>query len=337
MKTILITGATGYIGSHTCAVLIDAGYNVIGLDNFSNSSPGVLECIEKLTNKKLNFVEGDLRDIPLLQGLFNDNNVDAVIHFAALKSVKESVENPITYYETNLESLFKLTKTMIKFNVKKLVFSSSATVYGETSILPIKETHPLKAISPYGQTKLMGELFLNDLRKSDQDWSVGILRYFNPVGAHESGLIGENPQGMPNNIMPTLAKVARGNLPKLFIYGGDYATKDGTGVRDYIHVMDLANGHLKSIEKLLKDDQSFTLNLGTGKGVSVLEILKAYEKASGKTIPYKVIGRRAGDVESCYASPSKAFKLLGWIAERRLHDMCRDSWNWECKNSDFIH
>lgn len=334
--TILITGATGYIGSHTWCVLAGAGYNVIGLDNFSNSFPGILSRISKLTKNSVNFIECDLQDELLLKDVFSRYRVDAVIHFAALKSVKESVEDPLTYYKTNLIGLFTLVKVMASFGVKKLVYSSSATVYGEPASVPIQESFPLKATSAYGQTKLTGELFLRDLEKSDDTWRIGSLRYFNPAGAHESGLIGENPRGLPNNLMPFLAKVAFKSLPKLLVYGGDYPTTDGTGVRDYIHVMDVAEGHLCSVEKLLNHGSSFTLNLGTGRGVSVLELINSYELESGREIPYEIVGRRPGDIASCYADPRLACEILGWIAKRGVNEMCRDSWNWQSKNPDGV-
>ncbi|SFA80356.1 UDP-galactose 4-epimerase [Collimonas sp. OK607] len=335
-KTIVLTGATGYIGSHTWCALIEAGYDVIGLDNLCNSSIEVIERISTITQSKLNFVEGDVRDRSLLNTIFSQNQIDAVIHFAALKSVGESVESPLTYYDTNLNGLLTLCMVMAQHAVKTLVFSSSATVYGDPESIPIKEDASLKATSPYGQTKLMSEQILRDLECSDHQWNIGYLRYFNPVGAHESGLIGEDPHGVPNNLMPYVAQVAVGKLDRLRIFGGDYPTPDGTGVRDYIHVMDLAEGHVAALSHLLNGNESnktsFTVNLGAGFGVSVLEVIRAYEKASKRPIPYEIVARRPGDVAAYYADPSLAAEIIKWHATRGLDVICKDSWRWQKMN-----
>lgn len=329
---VLLTGATGYIGSHTWCELIDAGFEVIGLDNLCNSSIKVLERIAKITGQEPEFFTGDVRDEALLNSLFQRFQIDAVIHFAALKAVGESVQNSHAYYENNLGGLLSLTKIMSANNVKTLVFSSSATVYGNPHIVPIKEDFPLMATNPYGQTKLMSEQILRDLEMSDNSWKIGYLRYFNPVGAHKSGLIGEDPRGIPNNLMPYVAQVAIGKREKLNVFGGDYSTEDGTGVRDYIHVVDLAQGHLAALARLFKKGQSFTVNLGTGQGYSVLEVIKAYEKASGRDIPFEIVARRPGDIAACYADPSFAKELLGWQTSRGLEEMCEDSWRWQSSN-----
>jgi len=339
-KTIILTGATGYIGSHTWCALLEAGYDVIGLDNFCNSSMEVIGRISAISQSKLNFIEGDVRDESLLDSIFQQNKIDAAIHFAALKAVGESVEKPLTYYDTNLNGLLKLCSVMARHGVKTLVFSSSATVYGDPDSVPIKEDAPLRTTSPYGQTKLMSEQILRDLEHSDRDWKIGYLRYFNPVGAHKSGLIGENPRGVPNNLMPYVAQVAVGKREKLRIYGGDYPTPDGTGVRDYIHVMDLAEGHVSAVSHLLddgaSDSGSFTVNLGAGHGISVLEVIHAYEKACGRPIPYEIVGRRSGDVPAYYADPSLAAEILDWRATRGLDVICSDSWRWQNMNPDGI-
>ncbi len=331
-KTILITGVTGYIGSHTWCALLAAGYNVIGLDNLCNSVAEVVGCVAEITQTKPYFVEGDVRDTNFLSTLFSKYKIDAVIHFAALKSVGESVENPLAYYDTNINGLLTLTQVMALHKVKKLVFSSSATVYGDPHRVPIKEHFPLSAANPYGRTKLIGEQILRDLEQPDDDWRIAYLRYFNPVGAHKSGLIGEDPRGEPNNLMPLIAQVAIGKLDKLYVYGGDYATADGTGVRDYIHVMDLAHGHLAALSKLFNCVRSFTVNLGTGEGYSVLDLIHAYEKASGRSIPYEIIARRPGDVAACYADTALAVEILNWQSIRGLDEMCADSWNWQQKH-----
>ena len=331
-KMILLTGATGYIGSHTWCALLAAGYEVIGLDNLRNSMIEVVGRVAKITQTQPCFVEGDVRDTALLGMLFLQYKIEAVIHFAALKSVGESVENPLAYYDTNLNGLLTLSKVMALHMVKNLVFSSSATVYGDPHMVPIKETFPLSATSPYGHTKLMSEQILHDLERSDDDWRIAYLRYFNPVGAHESGLIGEDPQGVPNNLMPFVAQVAIGKLDKLRVYGGDYPTPDGTGVRDYIHVMDLAQGHVAAVSQLFNGGASFTVNLGTGQGYSVLDVIHAYEKASGRTIPYEIVARRLGDIAACYADPALAAGILDWHATRGIDEMCADSWRWQQMN-----
>ncbi len=331
-KIILLTGATGYIGSHTWCALLAAGYKVIGLDNLSNSDAEVVGCIGEITQAQPHFIEGDVRDSAFLSSLFSRYKIDAVIHFAALKAVGESVENPLAYYDTNLNGLLTLSNVMALHMVKNLVFSSSATVYGDPHKLPIKENFPLTATNPYGQTKLMGEQILRDLEQSDDDWRIAYLRYFNPVGAHESGLIGEDTRGLPTNLMPFVAQVAIGKLDKLYVYGGDYPTADGTGVRDYIHVMDLALGHVASLSRLFNCGPSFTVNLGTGRGYSVLDVIHAYQKASGRPIPYEIIARRPGDIAACYADPALAEEILNWNSKRGLDEMCDDSWNWQQKN-----
>jgi UDP-glucose 4-epimerase len=333
-KMILLTGATGYIGSHTWCTLLTAGYDVIGLDNLCNSSSKVLNRISKITQRTLNFVEGDVRDASLLEFVFLKNNISAVIHFAALKAVGESVQNPLDYYDNNLIGLLSLNKAMKNHNVKTFVFSSSATVYGDPHAMPIKESFPLSATNPYGQTKLISERILRDLEKADANWSIGYLRYFNPVGAHESGLIGEDPRGVPNNLMPFVAQVAIGKLNKLRVYGDDYATADGTGVRDYIHVMDLAQGHVAALSQLFTGGASFTVNLGTGRGYSVLDVIRAYEKASSRLIPFEIVGKRPGDIAACYADASLAASMLNWRATRGIDEMCADSWRWQCMNPD---
>jgi len=339
-KTILLTGATGYIGSHTWCTLIEAGYHVIGLDNLCNSAVGVVDRISQITGNSPTFIEGDVRDKALVDAVFSQNKIDAVIHFAALKAVGESVANPLAYYDTNLNGLLNVCSTMAAHAVKTLVFSSSATVYGDPESIPIKEDAPLKASNPYGHTKLMSEQMLRDLEHSDNDWRIAYLRYFNPVGAHESGLIGESPQGIPNNLMPYVAQVAVGKLAKLRVYGGDYPTQDGTGVRDYIHVMDLAEGHVSALSHLLNRDasnsSSFTINLGSGHGISVLEVIQAYEKASGRPIPYDIVARRPGDVPAYYADPSLAATILDWHATRGIDAICADSWRWQNMNPNGI-
>jgi UDP-glucose 4-epimerase len=331
-KTILVTGATGYIGSHTWCALIAAGYNVVGLDNLCNSVIEVVARVAKLTQTKPCFVEGDVRDSALLARLFLRHKIDAVIHFAALKAVGESFEKPLAYYDNNLNGLLMLCKMMALHMVKNLVFSSSATVYGDPHTQLIKENFPLSTTNPYAQTKLISEQILRDLEQSDNGWRVGYLRYFNPVGAHESGLIGENPRGVPNNLMPLVAQVAIGKLDKLRVYGGDYPTHDGTGVRDYIHVMDLAQGHVAALFQLFDGSPSFTVNLGTGRGYSVLDIIHAYEKVIGRVVPYEIVQRRSGDIAACYADPALAAEILNWRATRGIHEMCADSWNWQLMN-----
>ena len=331
-KTILLTGGTGYIGSHAWCALLAAGYEVIGLDNLCNSAAEVVGRVAEITQTQPCFVEGDVRDAALLSRLFSEKKIDSVIHFSALKSVGESVGDPLVYYDTNLNGLLTLSKVMTLHGVQNLVFSSSATVYGDPHTVPIKENFPLSASNPYGQTKLMSEQILRDLERSDNGWRIAYLRYFNPVGAHESGLIGEDPRGVPNNLMPFVAQVAIRKLDKLRVYGSDYPTTDGTGVRDYIHVMDLAQGHVVALSQLFNGGLSFTVNLGTGRGYSVLDVIQAYEKASGRAIPYEIVARRPGDIAACYADVSLAASMLDWHATRGLDEMCADSWRWQQMN-----
>lgn len=330
--TILVTGGAGYIGSHTCVLLLEAGYDVVVIDNLSNSSRKSMNRVEKITGKKITFYECDILDKDGMRAVFQNHKVDAVIHFAGLKAVGESVAVPLKYYENNIAGTVYLLEVMQEFGVKKMVFSSSATVYGMTDKVPLTEDLPTSANSPYGQTKLMIEQILTDLAASDKDWSVSLLRYFNPVGAHESGLIGENPKGIPNNLMPYITQVALGKLKELSIFGNDYPTKDGTGVRDYIHVVDLADGHLKALDKINSTNGVMIHNLGTGVGYSVLDLVKAFEEANNLKINYKFAPRRPGDVVVCYADPTKAKNELGWEAKRSIVDMCRDSWNWQKNN-----
>ncbi len=329
---ILITGATGYIGSHTWLALLEAGHEVIGLDNFCNSSPIVLDRLKKLTKHPVFFVQQDIRDTEALKSIFNTHKVDAVIHFAALKAVGESVAEPLKYYDNNINGLLSLTKVMLDYGCHNLVFSSSATVYGHPKAVPILENFPLGATNPYGQTKLIGEQILRDLEIAQPQLRVAYLRYFNPVGAHPSGQIGENPSGIPNNLMPYVTQVAVGQREYLSVFGGDWPTHDGTGVRDYIHVMDLARGHLQAIDYLMREKKYLTVNLGTGIGYSVLDLVKTFELSSGRKIPYQIVGRRPGDIASCYADASLAFKLMGWKAEYDLRRMCEDSWRWQSMN-----
>ena len=331
-SAILLTGATGYIGSHTWVELLNAGHDVIGVDNLVNSSPVVLDRIQKITGKKPHFVEANLCDRAATESLFNGNRIGAAIHFAALKAVGESVAKPVEYYANNLGALLTLCGAMTAAGVDQIVFSSSATVYGNPATVPIREDFPLSATNPYGQTKLMGEQILRDLETSNDSWKVAYLRYFNPVGAHESGLIGEDPRGTPNNLMPYIARVAAKRSAKLSVFGSDYPTVDGTGVRDYIHVVDLAKAHLAALSYLQCEQKSLTTNIGTGAGYSVLEVIAAYEKASAQPVPYDVVPRRPGDIASCYADPSLAAALLGWRAERGLAAMCADSWKWQSLN-----
>lgn len=332
---VLITGGAGYIGSHTTIELLNAGYEVVIVDNLSNSSEIVLDRVEEITGKKVKFYKLDLLDEENLEKVFKENKLEAAIHFAGLKAVGESVEKPLEYYHNNLTSTLVLLKLMKKYDVKNFVFSSSATVYGDSKEVPFKESSPLQhATNPYGNTKAIIEDILRDLYKSDNTWNIAILRYFNPIGAHESGKIGENPKGIPNNLMPYITKVAVGKLEKLRIFGDDYDTPDGTGVRDYIHVVDLAKGHVKALDKLKTNSGLVTYNLGTGKGVSVLDMVKAFSKACGKDIPYEIVARRAGDIATCYADASKANEELGWKAEKNLDDMCEDSWRWQSNNPD---
>ena len=324
---ILVTGGTGYIGSHTAVELLNSGYEIVIIDNFSNSKSDVLDKIKLITNKDFKFYEGDVCNKDLLRKIFSENKIDAVIHFAGYKAVGESVKKPIMYYRNNIDSTLSLIEVMNEFNCKKIVFSSSATVYGNPTTLPIKEDFPLSTTNPYGSTKLMIENILRDLYISDNDWSIALLRYFNPIGAHISGLIGENPKGIPNNLMPYIVKVANKELNELSIFGNDYDTKDGTGVRDYIHVVDLAKGHIKAIEKILKDKGIDAYNLGTGIGYSVLDLVTTFERVNNIKIPYKITDRRPGDIASCYADSSYALEKLNWKAEKGIEEMCRDSYN----------
>lgn len=332
MAKILVTGGAGFIGSHTCVELLEAGYEVVIVDNFSNSKPEALNRIKKITGKDFTFYEADLLDLAALEKIFEENKIDAVIHFAGLKAVGESVQKPVEYYHNNITGTLMLIKAMRKYGCKKIVFSSSATVYGPVNKAPYTEDMPTSATNPYGYTKVMIEQILRDVYVSDNDWSVSLLRYFNPIGAHKSGLIGEDPNGIPNNLLPYICQVAVGKLEKLGVFGDDYDTPDGTGVRDYIHVVDLALGHIKAVEKVEGEDGLFIYNLGTGIGYSVLDIVKSFEKASGKKIPYVIGPRRDGDIATCYSDPSKALKELGWKAERGLDEMCEDSWRWQSQN-----
>ena len=331
---IFVTGGAGYIGSHTCVELLNAGHQVTVFDNLSNSRPEALARVERITGKKLRFIEGDIRDQHALQAALQSSGAQAVIHFAGLKAVGESVAKPLSYYDNNVVGTVKLLQAMQVCKVNTLVFSSSATVYGNPQRLPLTEDHPLSATNPYGQTKLVIENMLRDLGNSDPTWRIGILRYFNPVGAHASGLIGEDPQGIPNNLLPFVAQVAVGKRAFLNVWGNDYATPDGTGVRDYIHVVDLALGHLAALNCLGCSAQCFSVNLGTGVGYSVLDMVRAFEQASGKAVPYQISPRRPGDVAACYADPAYARELLGWQAQRDLQSMCADAWRWQCGNPD---
>jgi len=328
---ILVTGGAGYIGSHTCVELLAAGHTIVVFDNFSNSHPESLTRIERITGQRPILVEGDIRDQTAIERALRQHRCDAVIHFAGLKAVGESVEKPLAYYDCNIIGSHRLLSAMQACGVRTLVFSSSATVYGEPQRLPLTEDHPLSATNPYGRSKLFVEDMLRDLYRADPSWGIALLRYFNPVGAHESGLIGENPQGIPNNLMPFVAQVAVGRREYLNVWGNDYPTRDGTGVRDYIHVVDLAIGHLKALQRL-NTPQCLEINLGTGNGYSVLEVVRAFERASGQTVPYRISPRRSGDVAECYADPARAERDLGWKAERGLEIMCRDHWNWQMRN-----
>jgi UDP-glucose 4-epimerase len=332
---IFVTGGAGYIGSHTCVELLDAGHDVTLFDNFCNGHPEAVARVERITGKKLRLVRGDIRDRAALVAALRENGATAVIHFAGLKAVGESVTQPLAYYDNNVVGTLRLLEAMGECGVKTLVFSSSATVYGDPQWLPLTEDHPLAATNPYGRSKLMIEEILRDLYRSDPSWRLGILRYFNPVGAHASGLIGEDPQGIPNNLLPFVAQVAVGRRACLNVWGNDYPTPDGTGVRDYIHVVDLALGHLNALnvlERLEAKAGCLTVNLGTGTGYSVLDIVRAFEQASGRSVPYKIATRRPGDIASCYADPQRAFELLGWRAERGLSTMCTDAWRWQSGN-----
>ena len=331
--TILVTGGAGYIGSHTCVELLNAGYDVVIIDNLYNSNQKAVDRIEEITGKKVKFYPDDMMDRAAVKRVFDENQIDAVIHFAGLKAVGESVQKPIEYYRTNIGSTLNLTDEMRAHGCKNIIFSSSATVYGDPAEIPITENCPKgTCTNPYGWTKWMQEQILTDIHTADPEWNVILLRYFNPIGAHKSGLIGEDPKGIPNNLLPYVAQVAIGKLPEINVFGNDYDTPDGTGVRDYIHVVDLARGHVKAIERFAKKDGVFICNLGTGHGYSVLDVIHAFEKACGKELPYVIRERRPGDIATCYSSPAKAEKELGWTAEFDLEDMCRDSWNWQQKN-----
>ena len=330
--SILITGGTGFIGSHTIVELLAAGRELVVVDNFCNSKPCVLDRLEQITGKRVKFYEVDLLDYDALEKVFQENEIDSCIHFAGLKAVGESCAQPLRYYHNNLTGTFNLCALLSKYNAKRIVFSSSATVYGNPKSVPIREDFPLSTTNPYGETKLMIERILKDLYAADNEWSVSILRYFNPIGAHSSGLIGEDPQGIPNNLLPYITQVASGKREFLSVFGDDYNTHDGTGVRDYIHVVDLARAHLKAIELAETVTGVDYFNIGTGTGYSVLDIVKAYEKATGKKIPCKITPRRPGDIDMCYADPTKAYEKLGWRAEYNIEDMCRDANNWQMKN-----
>lgn len=329
---ILVTGGCGYIGSHTCCELLDNNYEVVIVDNLCNSKEEVIDSIKQITKKDVTFYKGDVCDVSLLEKIFSENDIEAVIHFAGLKAVGESVQKPLLYYRNNIISTLSLLEVMSKFNCKKIVFSSSATVYGTPKTLPIKEDFPLSTTNPYGSTKLYIEGILKDLYVSDNEWSIAILRYFNPIGAHKSGLIGENPNGIPNNLMPYILKVATKELDILNVFGNDYDTKDGTGVRDYIHVVDLAKGHISAIDKVLNTTGVDCYNLGTGHGYSVLDLVKTFERVNDIKVNYKIVDRRPGDVAACYADPSYAKDKLNWEAELDIEDMCRDGYNYVKEN-----
>jgi UDP-glucose 4-epimerase len=334
MTTILLTGATGYIGSHTWLALVDAGFDVVGLDDFSNSSPEVLNRLQRLSGRTPVFERASVCDRAAMDAVFARHRIDATVHFAAFKAVGESTSQPLAYYANNLGGLTTTCAAMLAHGVKRFVYSSSATVYGDPTELPLTETAGLSATNPYGQTKLMGEQILSDLGAADPDWQTACLRYFNPVGAHESGLIGEDPLGPPNNLMPYVAQVAIGRRPWLQVHGNDYDTPDGTGVRDYIHVCDLAEGHVAALRHLFDHAGGVTVNLGTGKGHSVLDVVQAYRRASAREVPYQIGPRRPGDIASCYADPSLAARLLGWRARHDLNRMCADSWRWQSMNPE---
>ncbi|HHW66981.1 MAG: UDP-glucose 4-epimerase [Epulopiscium sp.] len=329
---ILVTGGAGYIGSHTCIRLIENGFDIVIADNLYNSKMEAVRRVEKITGQKLKFYLADMCNRSQVEEIFQNEQIDGVIHFAAYKAVGESVSIPLRYYDNNLQSTIVLLETMQKYGVKNFVFSSSATVYGLPKSVPIREDFPLSATNPYGQTKLMIEQILKDVYHADPDMNIAILRYFNPVGAHESGLIGEDPKGIPNNLVPYITQVAVGKLEKLKVFGGDYDTKDGTGVRDYIHVLDLADGHVAALNKLSQNSGLVVYNLGTGTGYSVLEMIRAFEKVSGRTIPYEIVERRPGDIAECYADPTKAKEELNWEAKFGLEKMCEDSWRWQLQN-----
>lgn len=332
MGKILVTGGAGFIGSHTCVELLNAGYDIVVMDNFCNSKPEALNRIKKITGKDFAFYEADMLDYAATDKIFAEQDIDSVIHFAGLKAVGESCAKPLEYYHNNIDGTITLLRVMREHGCKKIVFSSSATVYGMNNPIPYIETYPTSATNPYGYTKVMIEQILTDISKADSEWSVALLRYFNPIGAHESGLIGENPNGIPNNLMPYIAQVAVGKLPCLNVFGDDYDTVDGTGVRDYIHVVDLARGHLCAVKYVMEHTGTEAVNLGTGKGTSVLELVHAFEKACGKEIAYKITDRRPGDIAVCYANTDKAKKVFGWEAEYGIDKMCEDSWNFTKNN-----
>jgi len=331
---VLVTGGAGYIGSHTTLVLLEAGWDVVVVDNLCNSRREALRRVEQLTGRSVEFHQVDLLDRPALDQVFGLGPVDAVLHFAGLKAVGESVSQPLRYFHNNVTGTLVLCEVMARHDVKTMVFSSSATVYGDPHTVPITEEFPLSATNPYGRSKLMIEGILHDLHVADPSWRIAVLRYFNPVGAHPSGRIGEDPRGIPNNLMPFVAQVAIGRLPELTVFGGDYPTTDGTGVRDYIHVMDLAEGHVRALERLGTHPGLHTWNLGTGRGYSVLEMVAAFERASGRPVPYRIAGRRPGDVAACWADPGRAREELGWVAARDLDQMCADAWRWQVNNPD---
>lgn len=331
---VLVTGGAGYIGSHTLIELLNAGNDAVVIDNLVNSKTESLKRVEKITGKKVKFYKGDIRDKIILDKIFEENKIDAVINFAGLKAVGESCAKPLEYYENNIEGMLQLAFSMREHNVKNLVFSSSATVYGNPKSVPIKEDFPLSTSNPYGSTKLFIEYILKDLYKADPTFNIVILRYFNPIGAHESGLIGEDPKGIPNNLCPYITQVAVGKRKELGVFGNDYKTHDGTGVRDYIHVVDLAKGHVLAVNKLAKNPGLLIVNLGTGHGYSVLDMVKAFERVLGRPLPYKILPRRPGDIDECYADPSYAYEVLGFKAEKTLDDMCRDAMRWQTLNPD---
>lgn len=332
-ERVLVTGGCGFIGSHTTLKLIEAGYDPLILDNLSNSSSEVLDRIQELSGHRPQFIQGDIRDQAILEDIFNSHPIRAVLHFAGLKAVVESVENPIRYYDNNVGGSLTLLKAMRKTRVQRLVFSSSATVYGDPTAVPIPEDAPLSATNPYGRTKLMVEEVIRDLLEADPHFQAAMLRYFNPGGAHPSGRLGENPRGVPNNLIPFICQVASGEREHVSVFGSDYPTQDGTGVRDYIHIEDLAEGHLKALESLSPQKPSLTLNLGTGHGYSVLEMIRAFEVASSKPIPFRMVARREGDVASCFADPSEALRQIGWKAKRDLNTICRDAWCWQSSHA----
>lgn len=331
-RLVLLTGATGYIGSHTWLALLAAGYEVVGVDDFSNSSPAVLDRLARLSGRTPSFHRADVCDAEAMEAVFREHDFAAVVHFAAFKAVGESAQKPLAYYANNLGGLLNLCQTMARHRTRAFVFSSSATVYGNPVFLPYTEEHPVAALNTYGRTKLMGETILRDIGAADQSWRIAALRYFNPVGAHESGLIGEDPRGVPNNLMPYVTQVAVGRRDHLQVFGDDYDTVDGTGVRDYIHVCDLADGHVAALNYLFEQQRSITVNLGTGRGQSVLEVVRAFERASGRSIPYRVVARRPGDIAAYYADPTLARTELGWSARHDLDRMCEDSWRWQKMN-----